>query len=103
RTAPPCCPAAAGGERRARSSTPRAPFRASSALPDIPPRRDRVRPAMRDAHIGEILVQPDDLRSRVRELGGQITRDYEGRDLLLVGVLKGAVFFLSDLMRHIEI
>src|SRR4051794_41342041 len=58
---------------------------------------------MRDENIGEILVQPDDLRSRVRELGGEITRDYVGRDLLLVGVLKGAVFFLSDLMRYIEI
>ena len=58
---------------------------------------------MRDANIGEILVQPDDLRTRVRELGEQISRDYDGTDLLLVGVLKGAVFFLSDLMRYIEI
>jgi hypoxanthine phosphoribosyltransferase len=58
---------------------------------------------MRDAHVGEILVQPDDLRSRVRELGAQISRDYDGKDLLLVGVLKGAIFFLSDLMRHIDI
>src|SRR4051812_20799888 len=58
---------------------------------------------MRDANIGEILVQPDDLRDRVRALGGQISRDYDGKDLLLVGVLKGAIFFLSDLMRHIEI
>src|SRR4051794_41866756 len=58
---------------------------------------------MRDANIGEILVQPDELRSRVRELGQQISGDYAGRDLLLIGVLKGAIFFLSDLMRHIEI
>lgn len=58
---------------------------------------------MRDDAVGEILVQPDDLSRRVRELGGQITADYEGRDLLLVGVLKGAVFFLSDLMRHIDV
>src|SRR5689334_23497268 len=58
---------------------------------------------MRDDHIGEILVQPDELRARVRELGEQVSRDYEGLDLLLVGVLKGAVFFLSDLMRHIEV
>jgi hypoxanthine phosphoribosyltransferase len=58
---------------------------------------------MRDDHIGEILVQPDELRARVRELGEQVSHDYEGLDLLLVGVLKGAVFFLSDLMRHIEI
>jgi hypoxanthine phosphoribosyltransferase len=53
--------------------------------------------------IGEILVPADDLQRRVAELGGEISRDYEGRDLLLVGVLKGAVFFLSDLMRQISI
>lgn len=53
--------------------------------------------------IGEILVQPDDLKRRVRELGEQISADYEGRDLLLLCVLKGAVFFLSDLMRTITI
>jgi hypoxanthine phosphoribosyltransferase len=58
---------------------------------------------MRDAAVGEILVQPDELARRVRELGRQITEDYAGRDLLLVGVLKGAVFFLSDLMRHIAV
>src|SRR6201747_1388738 len=58
---------------------------------------------MRDAAVGEILVQPDELARRVRELGRQISEDYAGRDLLLVGVLKGAVFFLSDLMRHIEV
>ena len=58
---------------------------------------------MRDSEIGEILVQPDDLRRKVAELGRQISADYEGRDLLLVGVLKGAVFFLSDLMREITV
>jgi hypoxanthine phosphoribosyltransferase len=58
---------------------------------------------MRDASVGEILVQPDDLSRRVRELGEQISADYAGKDLLLVGVLKGAVFFLSDLMRHIRV
>ena len=58
---------------------------------------------MKDPAIGEILVQQDDLAHRVRELGGQISQDYEGRSLLLVGVLKGAMFFLSDLMRHLEV
>ncbi len=58
---------------------------------------------MRDAAVGEILVQPDELARRVRELGRRITEDYAGRELLLVGVLKGAVFFLSDLMRHIGV
>ena len=58
---------------------------------------------MTDARVGDILVQPDELAHRVRELAGEISRDYEGRDLLLIGVLKGAVFFLSDLMRHLEV
>jgi hypoxanthine phosphoribosyltransferase len=52
---------------------------------------------------GEILVQADDLQRRVKELGAQITRDYAGKELLLIGVLKGAVFFLSDLMRQIDV
>jgi hypoxanthine phosphoribosyltransferase len=57
-----------------------------------------------DECIGEILVQPDELQHRVRELGAEISRDYAGaRALLLVGVLKGAVFFLADLMRQIDI
>jgi hypoxanthine phosphoribosyltransferase len=58
---------------------------------------------MRDPQIGEILVQPDDLKQRVRTLGEEVTAEYGDRDLLLVGVLKGAVFFLADLMRHIDI
>ncbi|MBA2637666.1 MAG: hypoxanthine phosphoribosyltransferase [Solirubrobacterales bacterium] len=58
---------------------------------------------MHDAAVGDILVQGDDLARRVQELGTEITRDYEGRDLLLVGVLKGAIFFLSDLMRAIDV
>jgi hypoxanthine phosphoribosyltransferase len=58
---------------------------------------------MRDPAIGEILVQPDELRRKVVELGRRISEDYEGRDLLLVGVLKGAIFFLSDLMRELSI
>ena len=52
--------------------------------------------------IGEILVQPDQLKERVKALGLQIAADYDGRDVLLVGVLKGAMFFLSDLMRNIK-
>jgi hypoxanthine phosphoribosyltransferase len=53
--------------------------------------------------LGEVLVSAEDLRHRVVELGEEISRDYAGRSLLLVGVLKGAVFFLSDLMRSIDI
>ncbi len=58
---------------------------------------------MTDSRVGEILVQPDELAHRVRELAQEISRDYEGRELLLIGVLKGAVFFLSDLMRHLDV
>ncbi len=58
---------------------------------------------MRDPAIGEILVQAHDLQRRVRELGEEVSRDYAERDLLLVCVLKGAVFFLSDLMRAIDV
>jgi hypoxanthine phosphoribosyltransferase len=56
-----------------------------------------------DPAIGEIIVQADDLQHRVAELGAEVSRDYAGKDLLLVGVLKGAIFFLSDLMRHIDV
>lgn len=53
--------------------------------------------------LGEVLVSAEQLQRRVAELGEEISQDYAGRSLLLVGVLKGAVFFLSDLMRYIEI
>jgi hypoxanthine phosphoribosyltransferase len=56
-----------------------------------------------DGAIGEILVGPEELAQRVRELADEVSRDYEGRDLVLIGVLKGAVFFLSDLMRHLTV
>jgi hypoxanthine phosphoribosyltransferase len=57
----------------------------------------------RDPAIGEMLVQPDELARRVRALGEEISRDYADRDLVLIGVLKGAIFFLSDLMRAITV
>jgi hypoxanthine phosphoribosyltransferase len=53
--------------------------------------------------VGEILVQRDELEHRVRELAAEVSRDYAGGDLLLIGVLKGAIFFLSDLMRHLDV
>jgi hypoxanthine phosphoribosyltransferase len=58
--------------------------------------------ASSEPELGEVLVSAEDLQRRVAELGSEISRDYAGRSLLLVGVLKGAVFFLSDLMRYIE-
>jgi hypoxanthine phosphoribosyltransferase len=53
--------------------------------------------------VGEILVDEETLRARVAELGAEVSVDYRGRDLLLIGVLKGAVFFMADLMRHLTI
>ena len=58
---------------------------------------------MSDPAIGETLVARDDLQRRIAELGKEISRDYAGRELILVGVLKGAVLFLADLMRHIDV
>ena len=55
------------------------------------------------ADVGEVLIDADTLRGRVEELGAEISADYEGRDLLLVGVLKGAIFFISDLMRELTV
>ena len=58
---------------------------------------------MDDDAIGDILVRSEELQARVRELAAEISQDYAGRDLVLIGVLKGAVFFLSDLMRQLEV
>jgi hypoxanthine phosphoribosyltransferase len=63
-----------------------------------------LRPVVHDDPLlGETLVEASALQARVRELGAEISRDYADRDLLLVCVLKGAVFFLSDLMRSITV
>jgi len=56
-----------------------------------------------EAGVGEILIEEGPLQARIDELGREISTDYEGRDLLLVGVLKGAVFFLADLMRRLSV
>jgi hypoxanthine phosphoribosyltransferase len=53
--------------------------------------------------IGEVLVGERELQRRVSELAEEIGRDYEGRDLLLVAILKGAVPFLADLMKQLRI
>jgi hypoxanthine phosphoribosyltransferase len=56
-----------------------------------------------DEHCGKVLISEEQLRDKVRELGAAITRDYEGRTPLLVGVLKGALVFVSDLARAIDL
>lgn len=54
-------------------------------------------------NIDHILVSEEQLKAKVAELGAQISADYEGKDLLLVSILKGAVVFMADLMRAVTI
>jgi hypoxanthine phosphoribosyltransferase len=58
---------------------------------------------MDDSAIGEVLVPHEDLQRRVVELGAEISRDYAGRDLVMIGVLKGALLFIADLMRQLTV
>ena len=53
--------------------------------------------------VADVVVTREQLAARVADLASEITRDYEGRDLVLVGILKGAVFFMADLARRIEL
>jgi hypoxanthine phosphoribosyltransferase len=53
--------------------------------------------------IGEVLVDAETLQRRVREIGAEVSEAYRGKNLLLVGVLKGAVFFVADVMRAIDV
>ncbi|MGH9050761.1 MAG: hypoxanthine phosphoribosyltransferase [Acidimicrobiia bacterium] len=56
-----------------------------------------------DANLGRIVVTADELQARIAELGKELTSDYAGRPPLLVGVLKGAFMFMSDLARAIDL
>lgn len=51
----------------------------------------------------EVLIPHDQIQQRVAELGRQISADYAGRSLVMVGVLKGSFMFLADLIRHIDV
>lgn len=53
--------------------------------------------------LDEILYSEEDIDKKVRELGAQITKDYKDKDLLVVGILKGAVSFMSDLIKRIDL
>ena len=78
---------------RARLRTARGPVRAAegvlSALAEL------------DERIGEVFLDADEIRGRVREIGAELTRNYEGREPLLVGSLKSCIPFLPDLSRSI--
>ena len=54
-------------------------------------------------NIQKILITEEEIRQKVRELGQQITRDYQGKDVVFVGVLKGVVMFYSDIVRQIDL
>jgi hypoxanthine phosphoribosyltransferase len=60
---------------------------------------------MQDYHdfLAEVLITDEQLQKRTAELGDQISRDYQGEELILVCILRGGVLFLSDLMRHITV
>ena len=56
-----------------------------------------------EEHIDKVIVTAEDIRSTLVRLGAEITRDYEGRDLLVVGILKGAFVLMADLAREIKL
>ncbi len=57
---------------------------------------------MADTDYGKILISEEQIKQRVKELGAQITKDYKGKSLLLVGILNGCVYFMTDLSREID-
>ena len=58
---------------------------------------------MMEQYIEKVLLSEEEIAKKVHELGEQITKDYQGRDLLMVSVLKGSVAFMADLMREIDL
>lgn len=56
-----------------------------------------------EEYIGRVLISREELAKRVAELGAEITRDYEGKKILVLGILKGAVPFMADLIREIKL
>jgi hypoxanthine phosphoribosyltransferase len=62
-----------------------------------------ITPGTPFAPFDDVLIDPPTLKARVAELGAEITRDYQGGNPLLIGVLKGSVFFMADLARAIDL
>jgi len=56
-----------------------------------------------EEYIAKVLISKEELGKRVAELGAEITRDYEGKKILVLGILKGAVPFMADLIREIKL
>ena len=57
---------------------------------------------MGETSYGKILISEEQIRNRIKELGAQITKDYEDKKLLLVGILNGCVYFMTNLSREID-
>jgi len=53
--------------------------------------------------LAEVLITEQDLQKRIAELGAQISRDYQGKELLLICILRGGIMFLTDLMRQLSV
>jgi hypoxanthine phosphoribosyltransferase len=58
---------------------------------------------MTEPPIKKVVITREKLQDRIHSLGEQISRDYEGKELVLVSVLKGSLYFMADLSRAIEI
>jgi hypoxanthine phosphoribosyltransferase len=56
-----------------------------------------------EGHPGEVLVDEERLQARITELAAEVSRDYRDREVLIIGVLKGAIFFIADLVRKLEV
>lgn len=67
--------------------------------------RERDKNVIKDYRefLGEILIPEEQLQARIAELGEEISRDYKGKNLLLICILRGGVMFLTDLMRQISV
>lgn len=53
--------------------------------------------------VGRVLVSEEELQARITEIAAEVSRDYAGRELLVIGVLKGAIFFIADLVRRLTV
>ena len=53
--------------------------------------------------IGKTVISAEEIEAKLAEMGAQISKDYAGKDLLLIGILKGAFVVMADLARHIDI
>ena len=58
---------------------------------------------IRQEQIEEILIPENQIQKKIQELGNQISRDYKGKQLICIGVLRGAIIFLADLARNIKV